>query len=65
MTDIKWSDDGERVACPNCGEAWADLWDYEWGHRDEIRIECPHCDAPLTLHRNISVDYGVSKREVA
>ena len=63
--EVDWSDDSEHVKCPHCGETWADLWDYEWGTREEIRIECPHCDKLLTLHRRISVDYGVSKREVA
>lgn len=25
-------------------------------------LECPHCTKPLTLHRSVSVDYGVSDR---
>jgi hypothetical protein len=60
MAEVNWSNDGERVTCPYCGESWADLWDYSWGTREEIATECPHCDKPLMLHRRISVDYGVS-----
>jgi endogenous inhibitor of DNA gyrase (YacG/DUF329 family) len=63
VIDITWSKDSEHVTCPSCRESWADLWDYDWTHREEIRIECPHCGKPLTLHRSISVDYGVSQRE--
>jgi hypothetical protein len=60
MATVTWSDDGESVMCPHCGESWADLCDYEWGSREEIHIECPHCCKSLTLHRSVSVDYGVS-----
>lgn len=28
---VVWSDDNETVTCPDCGETWADLWDYSWG----------------------------------
>lgn len=58
--EITWSDDGESVECPECHESWGDLWDYEWGNREEIHIECPHCGVKLVLHRSFSVDYGVS-----
>ena len=61
MTEVEWSKDGESVTCPHCGESWADLWDYEWRSSEEKRIECPHCNTPLILHRSASVDYGVSK----
>jgi len=61
MPEVEWGDDGDSVTCPYCGEAWGDNWDYEWGQREEIHIECPHCTKPLVLHRSVSVDYGVSK----
>lgn len=49
----------ESVTCPACGESWADLWDYEWGNREEIHTECPHCAAALVLQRDVSVRYRV------
>jgi hypothetical protein len=60
MPEVEWSDDGDTVTCPHCGESWGDNWDYEWGQREEIHIECPHCLKSLVLHRSVSVDYGVS-----
>lgn len=60
MPEVEWSDDGESVTCPYCGESWGDNWDYEWGQRSTIDIECPYCDKSLVLHRDVSVDYGVS-----
>jgi uncharacterized Zn-finger protein len=61
MPEVEWGDDGDSVTCPYCGESWGDNWDYEWGQREEIHMECPHCTKPLVLHRSVSVDYGVSK----
>jgi hypothetical protein len=61
MTDVIWSDNNWSVRCPDCGESWADLGDYSWGHREEIQIECPHCGVDLVLHRRVYVDFGISR----
>lgn len=50
-------DDGESIVCPLCGEAWADLWDYEWSNADCIETECPYCEAKITLCASYSVSY--------
>jgi len=51
-------DDGESIACPYCGETWADLWEHDWGDIEKcIDIECPYCDKPLILCNSISVSY--------
>jgi len=55
----------DQVTCPTCEKSFGDLWDYEWDHRESIEIECPHCDAPLTLRGVVSIDYSVSKREIS
>lgn len=57
---VDWSRDGESVTCPTCHESWSDLWDYDWGTREEIRTECPHCGMDIVLHRDVHVRYGVS-----
>ncbi len=51
-------DDGDSIACPHCGETWADLWDYDWGNGQEcIETECPCCEAEITLCAEYSVSY--------
>lgn len=56
-------DDGGRIACPACSEEWGDLWDYGWGNEESLDIECPHCEATLTLTRNVSVRYAAMVRK--
>ena len=58
------TDDGESIACPWCGETWADLWDYDWT-RECIDMECPYCDKSITLCAEFSVDYTCYAREPA
>lgn len=56
-TDTYNEGSSERIACPWCGEMKTDLWDYNWGSREEIEVECGYCDKPFLLSRIVSVDY--------
>jgi len=56
---FEWMKDDHAV-CPKCKESWADLWDYGWGSADELRVNCPYCDARITLKREYSVEYAVA-----
>jgi len=47
----------ESVQCPVCGEAQRDLWDYDWGTREELTASCGSCNAQYTLIRHVSVSY--------
>lgn len=53
--------DGDRLACPWCGEVRRDLWDYDWGSREEIEIECGFCDKPVILSRREDVSYSARR----
>ena len=55
---------GGNIECPVCGDEFGELWDYPWGSNDEIDVECPCCGAPITLCREVSVDYSARPREV-
>jgi len=52
--------DDEHAVCPNCKESWGDLWDCGWHANDETEINCPYCEAKLTLKREIDVTYMVA-----
>lgn len=49
--------DSTEATCPHCGEKWQDLWDYEWGSREDIEIDCPFCGETLVLVRVVDVQY--------
>ena len=48
------------LPCPQCGGRLNDLWDYDWGERDVMYIECDHCQKPVDIHRHVSVSYSVT-----
>jgi hypothetical protein len=45
------------VACPECGKPQRDLWDHNWGSREELTVSCGTCGADFVLSRIISVEY--------
>ncbi len=47
--------------CPWCKVTITDLWDYGWADSNEAEIvtECGSCEKPITLTRDIIVEYGV------
>ena len=49
------------VLCPECEEAQGDLWDYDWGSREELVASCGECGADYILMRHVSVDYEAKK----
>ena len=49
--------DGDRIACPHCGHTMRDLWDYEWGSREIINVECGECEKSFALVMHVSVSY--------
>lgn len=51
---------GDRIACPHCGEWNRDLWDYGWSGRESIETECGHCSKPFVLTRHMSVSYSAT-----
>jgi endogenous inhibitor of DNA gyrase (YacG/DUF329 family) len=51
----------DTVNCPHCGESQGDLWDHDWGTREEVRTECGECGKAVTLTR--TVDYAMRKDE--
>ena len=52
---------GETIACPWCGHRITDLWDYEWGSRETITSDCGECSKPISISRNVSVDYRATR----
>lgn len=57
---LDWTSD-DCVLCPECGAQHSDLWDFEWGSRETIEIECGECGTDLALHMRTSVSYAVSR----
>jgi hypothetical protein len=47
--------------CPWCRAMLDDLWDFEWGSREELRSECGHCGKDIVISRIVEVDYKVTK----
>ena len=47
----------DTVKCPTCGETNGDLWDHDWGSREELVTSCGSCGADYTLSRTVSVTY--------
>jgi DNA-directed RNA polymerase subunit RPC12/RpoP len=57
--------DSEIIQCPACGGWLRDLYEYFEGASDGIQIECDYCNAGLSLSRQVSVHYELSKRDKA
>ncbi len=47
----------EGVECPECGDLVGDLWDFDWGSREEIETVCGECGAIYILQREVRVYY--------
>ena len=47
----------DTVKCPTCGEIQRDLWDCDWGSREELTASCGSCGADYMLSRTVSVSY--------
>ena len=47
----------DTVKCPACGETQRDLWDHDWGSREELTASCGSCGADYMLIRTVSVSY--------
>lgn len=56
--DLDW--DSEMVICPECGEAQGDLWEHEFGSREEIVTACGSCGLDYTLHLRVTHRYAAS-----
>jgi hypothetical protein len=54
----------DTVECPGCGQTMRDLWDHEWGHHQEIEVECQHCGKPFLLSCDLEY-YARPKKEAA
>ena len=52
-----------EVMCPHCGYILRDLWDHEWGTREEVETDCGSCEKPIIIRRNVTVDYSAEKKE--
>ncbi len=52
----------ESIACPHCGEQNRDLWDHDWGSREEIETDCGACEEPFTLSRSVTVTYTATPK---
>lgn len=49
----------DSARCPFCGKLLKDLWDYNWGDREELRDDCGHCGKAICIVRRVSVSYEV------
>jgi hypothetical protein len=47
----------DTVKCPMCGAVQRDLWDCDWGSREELTVPCGSCGKDYILHRTVSVSY--------
>lgn len=58
-------EEGDKLECPHgCGHRMGDLWDFDWGSREEIITECEECLKPITIHRCVTVTYSATPDEV-
>ena len=55
------SDNDVDDRCPWCGYRDPDLWDFEWGNREEVRAECGSCGRDIVISRHVDVSYVVSR----
>jgi len=52
--------DGDTIECPVCQSTFNDLWDYFDGETnlpETAEIQCPGCDADLTLQSETATRY--------
>ncbi len=47
----------DEILCPECNARQKDLWDHEWGSREELVTSCGTCGADYVLLRRVSVSY--------
>ena len=52
--------DSDVVICPECGESQGDLWDYEFGSREELVTSCGSCGKDYVLHQRVTYDFAAS-----
>lgn len=57
MARIERIDSSDGIQCPHCGIMLRDLWDHDWGSREELETDCGACGEPILLSRRVSVDY--------
>ena len=48
----------DEVVCPHCGYTHSDSWEMGEGERD-----CPDCEKPFTMSRDVTVRYSTEKKE--
>lgn len=58
MGDLDW--DSDMVLCPECEAAQGDLWEHEFGSREEIVTSCGECGKDYVLHLRVSHKYAAS-----
>ena len=52
---------GDAVACPLCGALQKDLWEHDFGSREELTASCGTCGADYLLGRHVTVTYAVRR----
>jgi uncharacterized Zn-finger protein len=56
----------DEPVCPYCGELYEDAWEIDCGMSDdqEVEVDCPGCEKPFLVTRDITVRYTTKKKEV-
>lgn len=51
----------DRVKCPYCDAAQADLWEHDWNLYEDVVTSCDSCGKDYMLSRHVSVSYSAAK----
>lgn len=58
----EWFDD-EHVVCPHCSDRITDLWEFDFGHGDEVETDCPSCGKSIAIAIERTATYGVRRND--
>jgi len=51
----------DEPVCPHCGHKIEDAWEIDFEGQECAKIDCPECDKPIEVCKNMSITYNTHK----